>query len=191
MEKNNIIAKLHRDGLNDTWIADYVGVPVERVKVVIAIGPVKPSELYIDPVYVKAPSQPRAKRVVRRQAFKPLTGNETVIDLVARGLSAEKIKKRMGVTVTARQILRYAQKKLGRSRTGSLSVENQISTSFMPYVVECLRRLGKDPFWCECCEEKQAKRCIVHHTRYEGATIDDMAYVCSSCNNSRENRGLS
>lgn len=123
-----------------------------------------------------------------RRAYPRLTGNETVEQLIQRGLSAKKIKARLGTDVTERQINRYGMKLLG-------PVEQNLSTEYAlnelrPYIEACLEWLGRDPFWCECCEETQAKKCVIHHTRYAGCTLYDLAYICQSCNLARGNLGL-
>jgi hypothetical protein len=107
-------------------------------------------------------------------------------------MAASKIKKRLGLDMSIEQINRIQRTHLGA--LNPLNVSN--STDYLlkqmrPYVEECLRRLGKDPFLCETCEEYQLKKCDIHHTRYEGATIYDLAYACRSCNRARANVGLS
>jgi hypothetical protein len=88
-------------------------------------------------------------------------------------------------------VQRVARERVGAVSTTNNSALNAISISMMPYVRECLRRLGKDPYLCEICDESQAKPCQIHHTKYDGATIYDLQYVCPSCNLARVNRGLS
>lgn len=67
---------------------------------------------------------------------------------------------------------------------------NYALDSMRVYVVECLRRLGKDPYLCELCGERQTKECQIHHKKYAGSTIYDLAYACQSCQVRAENVGL-
>lgn len=120
-----------------------------------------------------------------------MTDGERIIILTNHGLSAQKIRKYLhNPTLSAKAINKYVLKKLGPAPKGNSSVEHQISTSFMPYVIEALTRLGKDRYTCEICLEPVPKGCIVHHIKYEGATVYDLMYVCGSCNLSRANKGL-
>jgi hypothetical protein len=40
------------------------------------------------------------------------------------------------------------------------------------------------------CGAKPESGCQIHHTKYDGATIYDLMYVCQHCNVLGENRGL-
>jgi hypothetical protein len=114
-----------------------------------------------------------------------------IIELARKGLSARKIRERLNLDITSRAINRIVLKHLGPRPDVSNSHDNQIPIVMMPLIKECLRRLSKDSMTCEICEEPQSKPCEIHHTKYEGATIYDLQYVCKSCNLAFMNRGLS
>lgn len=187
MKIDNQIARHLANDMNVGYVARVMGVPVERVELVKAKGVEAAAIAYPEPERVKR------HRVVRkpvvRSAIKPMTGNEGVVELAERGLSASKIARRLKLKVTERQVSRYLRKKLGPSPAGANGAENAIR-NLRPYIDECMRRLGKDPYFCEVCEERQERKCIIHHTKYDGATVYDLVYACTSCNNSRGNRGL-
>lgn len=118
----------------------------------------------------------------------PGTVAEQVVALTKRGLPARKVASRLGITKgTAR---RLAEKHVGPVKSGASSRDHFIPSSTLPYVIEAMMMLGKDPYVCEICEEPQDTHCIVHHTKYVGATLYDLMFVCSSCNNARVNKGL-
>lgn len=113
-----------------------------------------------------------------------------IIELAQRGLSASKIKSRLGLSITLRSVQRVIVRELPPRPDNRNSGLYAINPNFMPHIKECLRRLGKDSHFCEICEEKQEVPCDIHHTKYEGATIYDLQYVCRSCNLSYVNTGL-
>ena len=41
---------------------------------------------------------------------------------------------------------------------------------------------GLNPKVCGHCGLPQYRQCDIHHTRYEGVTIDDLVFVCRRCN---------
>jgi len=49
-----------------------------------------------------------------------------------------------------------------------------------------LRNKGKDFNTCELCK-KTMKKSYLHHTKYDGATLNDILIVCQSCNTKKEN----
>lgn len=118
--------------------------------------------------------------------------DEQICELTCQGLSARKIRERLKLTITVRSIQRVQRYMYGKTNpfNRNNSTEYQLDINMRPYVEECLRRLGKDPFLCENCGERQTKKCDIHHTKYEGATIYDLQYVCRSCNLARANVGL-
>lgn len=115
-----------------------------------------------------------------------------VIALTRKGLSARKIKNELGLYVDVRTVQKIQQKHFGTlKRVTSWSREYHITAHFMLIIDECLRMLGKDPMFCEICEMWQARKCDVHHMKYEGATIYDLQYACRSCNTARMGQNLS
>jgi hypothetical protein len=112
-----------------------------------------------------------------------------IIELASTGLSARKISKRLGL-VSERRIQRILREHRGPISTLNNSHDNNLY-SLRPLIELLLvEELGKDPFLCEICDEQQAVRCDIHHTKYEGATIHDLQYACRSCNTSGANKGL-
>lgn len=114
-----------------------------------------------------------------------------VLYLVQMGLSARKVSERMDGEVSVQVVQRRAREHLGPVPPNKNSRLHSIGRGVLyDYVSECFRRLGKDPFMCEICEEPQKKKCQIHHTKYEGCTVYDLQYVCQSCNLARVNMGL-
>lgn len=180
------IKRLIDSGLNSNYIAAHMSVPKERVENG-RLG-----------IWEDEPEQPAAApkpRVPASKTFPTITDDmpdtERILLLTKHGLSVRKIQEHLSQPMNARAINRYVTKKLGPAPKGNLSKENAIQPAFMPYVVEALRRLGKNPYICELCDDPVPKGCIVHHTKYEGATVYDLMYICTSCNLSRANKGLS
>jgi hypothetical protein len=66
----------------------------------------------------------------------------------------------------------------------------ELSNMMRAYCTEILTRWGRDFTRCEQCGEPTNDKPDLHHTRYEGATIDDMRIVCRRCNLAPENRGI-
>lgn len=115
--------------------------------------------------------------------------DDEIVKLSQVGLSARKIQDRLSLHVSRRQVQRVIRKQLGpvvQSRNAETNALEDMKT----YVVECLRLLGKDPHVCEICLERQERVCDIHHTKYEGATIYDLQYVCRSCNLARAGQGI-
>ena len=56
------------------------------------------------------------------------------------------------------------------------------------YILYCLQKIGKDFYHCEECGRNMKKQ--IHHKKYDGATIYDLAIVCQSCNLKAYNRNL-
>ena len=58
------------------------------------------------------------------------------------------------------------------------------------YLRPMLKRLGKDFNWCEYCGIGTNGKSVVHHTKYDGATLYDLDVICNRCNLQTENKGL-
>lgn len=112
-----------------------------------------------------------------------------IIDLTKQGLSAHKVRDRLGLSCSVRQVQRVARKAV---QTGSAanSTLYQFPLMMRDYIEWCLEQRGLDEHVCGICGERQAKKCDIHHTKYEGATVYDLMYVCRSCNCARVNCGL-
>ena len=62
--------------------------------------------------------------------------------------------------------------------------------NFKNYLKTLLVKIGKDFNWCESCGVSTGGKSIIHHTKYDGATLYDLEVVCIGCNNLGANRGL-
>lgn len=113
-----------------------------------------------------------------------------IVELTKSGLPARKVRERMHGTVSVDTVQRIARKYVGKVSSDNPSIEYQIPVTMRPYIDFCMAQLGKDPYLCEICGEPQTKKCDVHHTKYEGATIYDLRYACRSCNCARAGHGL-
>lgn len=189
MTMNTELRRLIKADMNDEYLAAFLNIPVQRV--------LDAKQGIYEEEPVKPPKPKKAKLVPVTRPFPRLTQDmsdgERIIVLTNHGLSAQKIRKHLhNPSLSTQAIQKYILKKLGPAVTGNASQErhNQITGTFMPYVIEALTRLGKDRYTCEICLEPVPKGCIVHHTKYEGATVYDLMYVCGSCNLSRANKGL-
>ncbi len=124
--------------------------------------------------------------------MKAKTDPAPILDLYKQGLSAAKIVERLGLQISARQVMRIvkdnglsvARVTVGRHRRDTL-VEPLRSL-----VVQQLAARGDDPYFCVICKEQQDNKCDIHHTKYAGASIADLAYVCRSCNLAGAQMGL-
>lgn len=68
--------------------------------------------------------------------------------------------------------------------------ENQVA-NVRPYIVALIAQQGRDFSTCELCGGHiPAGKFVVHHTRYEGATFQDLRIACQSCDKQPENRLL-
>lgn len=172
IEMHQDLPRLLESGLNDGAIARFLCMSVADVT--------SARKLHVD-----RGSKP-AKTRSYQPPIPPLRGNEGIQELADRGLSGRKIAARLGLSITPRQINRITAASLTRPY---ISAENTLH-SVRPYVDYCLQQLGLDPYYCMICEEFQESRCLIHHTKYQDATIYDLVYACASCNNSRANRGL-
>jgi len=113
-----------------------------------------------------------------------------IVELTRSGMSARTIKCKLGLGLTVRSIQRVAENYVGPTSKVANSWANQLPIELRPHIIWCLEQLGLDPHTCAICKERQTKKCDIHHTKYEGATIYDLQYVCRSCNLARVNHGL-
>lgn len=65
-----------------------------------------------------------------------------------------------------------------------------LSNMMRTYCTEILIRWGRDFTRCEQCGGATGEWPDLHHQRYAGATIHDLAIVCRYCNTRPVNRGL-
>jgi hypothetical protein len=112
-----------------------------------------------------------------------------VVTRFNRGQRSALIAKDLGITQrTVQKIIRAA---IGPMRKrGGKSVEHQLKQ--MRHLVVCvLQQQGRDFSKCElCAADIPDGKYDLHHTKYEGATIRDVAIVCRACNLSRQNKFL-
>lgn len=72
------------------------------------------------------------------------------------------------------------------------SYENQFFPAFRALIVTMLKRDGRNFEQCELCPARIPKgKFNIHHTKYDGATYQDLRIVCGKCNHAPENVGLS
>ena len=113
-----------------------------------------------------------------------------IIELSRSGLSAKKIRERLNLSISIRRVQNIIRKELGTVKRSSYSKANALY-HLRPLVFYCMTELlGKDPRVCEVCREHQDKLCEIHHTKYEGATLYDLQFVCRSCNLARNGQGI-
>lgn len=69
-----------------------------------------------------------------------------------------------------------------------LPIDHFTEKNFRRLIVRMMVEWGNDPKKCGLCGSKA--RTVIHHIRYDGATIADLRFACSKCNNARENKFL-
>lgn len=113
-----------------------------------------------------------------------------IVELAKSGMSARKIGARLKLPIDSRKVNKIIRRELGPVKPGNNSAHNSLYI-IRPLIEQLMiDELGKDPFTCEICGESQDDHCEIHHTKYEGATIYDLLFVCRSCNLSHVNKGL-
>lgn len=115
---------------------------------------------------------------------------EEMIELAQQGYSARDIKESLhlacGVRHVQRLIKPYRPERLKaptRHPGDALGPIHDILTQLM-------EQKGLNPKVCGLCGLPQFKKCDIHHTKYEGATLDDLMFVCRKCNTAPRNVGL-
>lgn len=125
---------------------------------------------------------------------KPRADYTELLELYRLGFGPSEIIERLGLTITKRQIQRIAAK-AGISGAGQKKRGGRIDVELEPMFKEIVLQLmteyrGLDPYTCMQCKRPQVKRCDIHHTKYDGATLYDLEFVCRRCNTSPRNVGL-
>lgn len=118
---------------------------------------------------------------------------EELVKLGNAGFSAAEIKRMLDPPVGVRQINRLMRQYCGprqEKRPSGRKPEDNISGALRDIVTRIMIDRGDDPFLCARCGKKQNRPCDIHHTRYAGATINDLIFLCRSCNCAPENKGL-
>jgi hypothetical protein len=95
------------------------------------------------------------------------------------------------VGVTPRQVQRIIQEAVGprtsHPRKGK-SKEYQLEANFRHTIVTLMRQEGRHFSKCEICGgDIPTGEYQIHHTKYDGATYQDLLIVCRLCNVAREN----
>lgn len=117
---------------------------------------------------------------------------EEIIALSRQGFSAERIRLRLQLPITARQVQRILQQRRGpvSKDSGRAHMDGFGAGAFRSIVEQLMVARGLDPHVCGICKVRQLKKCDIHHTKYDGATIEDVIFACRSCNLAREQKGL-
>lgn len=59
-----------------------------------------------------------------------------------------------------------------------------------PLIVQMFKSQGRDFKTCEICSKPIKGKYVLHHTKYDGATIKDIRISCKSCDQKAENKNL-
>jgi 5-methylcytosine-specific restriction endonuclease McrA len=73
---------------------------------------------------------------------------------------------------------------------GRLKADGAFVKEYRSVIEQILMARGLDPFTCTLCRKPTHQKCDIHHTKYQGATINDLVFACRKCNTQQENRGL-
>lgn len=124
----------------------------------------------------------------------PTTNYEPILEMLRRGCGPAEIIETLGLSITRRQIQRIARKygmDRPHERGGRLDADSIGNGPMRSILEHCLITIrGLDPCLCSDCGRRSAQKCDIHHTKYEGATIYDLEFICRRCNTSRRNIGL-
>lgn len=197
-----MIRDLLQTGANHNYVSKLTGVEVKFVER-IADG----SYVHVHTTPSRIRQAERERELTRRRkyprGFRPAlrrfpelqgkTDRQRILLLAEHGLSASKIARHLMKRHSAKVIQDYARRELGPAvRNVNNSTENRLGvymTGLITVVME--DAFGKNRFQCELCLDPVPGGCLIHHTKYEGATIYDLMFICGSCNLSRANVGLS
>jgi hypothetical protein len=123
----------------------------------------------------------------------PTTDYEPILRMLRLGRGPAEIIETLGLSIGRRQIQRIAQKHgmvRPQQRIGRLD-EDHMATMFDAIVEQCMVQYrGLDPYLCSDCGRRTKTKCDIHHLKYDGATLYDLAFVCRRCNTSPINVGL-
>jgi hypothetical protein len=67
-------------------------------------------------------------------------------------------------------------------------IDDVYRDEFRQVVVAVMMERGNDPSVCHFCGAEGKTQ--IHHLRYDGATVDDLRFVCQRCNLQPENKKL-
>lgn len=177
-----MISQLLQAEANQDYIARFCGVSVKDVENVAT--------------RVFDQSQPSPRKPITMPPFPDLSlldDQQRILILTKRGMAVPKIMRHLtSPNWTQRQINRFVVKHLGPARRPVANSRNHhLSAREVEWFTRILvEQYGKDQHQCEICLDPVPNGATLHHTKYEGATIFDLLFVCQSCNLARENVGL-
>lgn len=123
-----------------------------------------------------------------------MTDYEPIFEMLRAGHGPAEIIEKLGLSITKRSIQRMAAKHgivRPHDRGGRLDSDGIGSGPLRSILEHCLVTIrGLDPYLCSDCGRKVNTKCDIHHTKYEGATIYDLEFVCRRCNTAPRNVGL-
>lgn len=119
-----------------------------------------------------------------------LERNNLIVARYNQGVRCTKIATEF--SLTPRTVQRIVRDRLGTpaaNRKGK-SLDFQLG-HLREIVIELLRQQHRLFDKCEICNDPIPKgKFDLHHTKYEGATINDLLIVCRACNVSQQNKFL-
>ena len=94
--------------------------------------------------------------------------------------------------ITPRQVQRIIRDRVGPMPKGPGKSTDYQLANLRGMIVQLLEDVGRDFTVCEQCNEDIPEgKFDLHHTKYDGAALNDIIIVCRACNLSRVNRYLS
>lgn len=126
--------------------------------------------------------------------YKRTVDYEPIIALLREGHGPAFIIEKLGLKISKRWVQRIAvQNGIVRPHQTAGRLDSDHYTSpIRDIILHALIELrGLDPHVCSDCGAQSKQMHDIHHTKYEGATIYDLAFLCRKCNTSPRNVGLS
>jgi hypothetical protein len=118
---------------------------------------------------------------------------QQIIELWNDGKSAHKIVDELDLPITVRQVQRIGAK-LGNRRlraSGRIRADQDFVSLYRPLLVPLMEEQGKNELICGLCGFTDGKKKMtIHHTKYNGATINDLVFACWRCQHKPDNHGL-
>lgn len=121
-----------------------------------------------------------------------------IVDLWESGLSPAEIIDRLHLTISPRQVQRIGsargdrkRREVSRLTTGRIAADDMARSGPLGDIVRQLTKArGDDPHTCAICGVHSDKELTIHHTKYQGATIEDLVFACWNCQMHPVNKGL-
>lgn len=114
---------------------------------------------------------------------------QRIRELSAQGHSASTIKSKLNLDVSVRQVQRYGVSHPVRT-SPTRTEADRYNGPLRDIVTRLMVEQGRNPKICDLCRMPQLKPCDIHHTKYEGAKVEDLRFVCRRCNLAPDNKGL-